>query len=148
MVQPLPTERNGTVMTTMGTPLEQCNFFPQLSILSPFLVPLRSVGTGQGLYQSLSLGAERSGERWVHHLNNPSRIFCRSLPFPYRLMYQFLNCFDSVIFPSFLRFHPVICCSYRNCTAYIRHHTVDHVLVIKLMPINFPGWELQFYEVD
>jgi hypothetical protein len=67
---PIIVAQSGVEWGTMGTPLEQCNFFPQLSIISPFLVPLRSVGTGQGLYQSLSLGAERSGERWVHHLNN------------------------------------------------------------------------------
>ena len=63
-------------MTTMGTPLEQCNFFP--SYLFFLRSPLRSVGTRQGL-QSLSLGAERNGERWVHHLNNaissPSYLF-------------------------------------------------------------------------
>ncbi len=58
---PVPTERSGTVMTTMGTPLEQCNFFP--SYLFFLSSPLRSVGTGQGLYQSLSLGAEQNGER-------------------------------------------------------------------------------------
>ncbi len=37
-----------------------------------------------------------------------SRIFCRSFPFPHCLMYQFLNCFYSIIFTSFFRFCTVL----------------------------------------
>jgi hypothetical protein len=73
---PIIVARSGPERGTMGTPLEQCNFFP--SYLFFLRSPLRSVGTRQGL-QSLSLGAERNGERWVHHLNNaissPSYLF-------------------------------------------------------------------------
>jgi hypothetical protein len=71
---PIIVARSGAERGTMGTPLEQCNFFPQLSIISPFLVPLRSVGTGQGLYQSLSLGAERNEERRENGCNGQNRI--------------------------------------------------------------------------
>ena len=66
-------EMKGTVAKDMlhGADREIC---PQLSILSPFLVPLRSVGTGQGLYQSLLLGAERNEERRENGCNGQNRI--------------------------------------------------------------------------
>ena len=41
-------------------------------------------------------------------------------------MYQFLNCFDSVIFPSFLRFHPVLYffryLTVQNCCIAVEEH--------------------------
>jgi hypothetical protein len=58
---PVPTERSGTVLTIMGTPLEHCNFFPSY-LFFPRSAPLCATMIGTALeHLFLPRSAEQSG---------------------------------------------------------------------------------------
>ena len=80
---PVATERSGTLLTIMGTPLEHCNFSSHS--LFPSSAPLRAtiIGTSTWTVPS-SYGAERNSFGWEHHLKIAISLAIQYLPSPLR----------------------------------------------------------------
>ncbi len=78
---PVPTERSGTLLTMMGTPLEHCNLSSHS--LFPRSAPLRAtiIGTSTWTFPS-SYGVEWNAFGWKHHLKVAFSLAIQYFPAP------------------------------------------------------------------